>query len=119
MRREVPLLRLGSSEAILRAVTFLGAGPDAVPGLVVMLIDDAASYAEEIDPHHSAAVVALNFACADAELVIEKAIGRDFALAPSLGLSVDLGVQGVRWSRHDGVLSIPALTAAVLVERRD
>ena len=117
VRREVPLLRLGSSDLIRDLVSFPGAGEDATPGLVVMLIDDAGSRAIDLDPVHSAVLVVLNFSLGEVTQSIEGAEGRDFALAPSLQTSADPGVQAVGWSQ-DGVVTIPALTAAVLVEAR-
>ena len=58
MRSEVDLLRLGSADLIEQKVTFPNSGPDAAPGVIVMLIDDLVG--DDVDPALEGALVVFN-----------------------------------------------------------
>ncbi len=113
-RSEVPLLRLGSADLIDQKVTFPGSGTDATPGLVVMLIDDLVG--EDVDPRLAGALVVLNASPEAITTALPELEGRKFALTPALAKGSDPVVKATKVSARTGTLTIPARTAAVLVE---
>lgn len=121
-RRDVPLLRLGSADLVRAALSFPDGGRSDV---VVVLIDTAelgarlADQALALDPAHSAAVVALNSSDREARVSIPAMRGRALGLAPALAVWAQSAGEPVpEWFLASGVLRVPPLAAAVLVERR-
>ena len=50
LRNSSRLLRLGSGAEVIKRVDFRNTGPDQVPGLIVMTVDDGASVGADLDP---------------------------------------------------------------------
>lgn len=130
VRREVPLLRLGSQRLVRACVAFPGAGGvdrdggTGENGLVCVLVDGCAARSEDagvvaaIDPAHSAALVALNFSRHARRVTVPTMRGRAMRIARPLIDGSDPVVRGTEWFAAPGVLQVPPLTAVVLVEPR-
>ena len=117
VRTEVPLLRLGSAELITEKVSFPGSGPDATPGVIVMLIDDLVG--ADVDPDLAGALVVFNASPEATTQEIAALAGREFALTPALAEGSDEVVRSTSWDAAAGEVTVPARTVAVLVEAQD
>jgi pullulanase len=60
LRQSSRLLRLGSGSEVIKRVDFRNTGPDQVPGLIVMSVDDGASAGADLDPAIEGLVVMIN-----------------------------------------------------------
>ncbi|MDQ0577807.1 pullulanase-type alpha-1,6-glucosidase [Agromyces albus] len=117
VRDEVDLLQLGSAALIDEKVSFPISGPDATPGLIVMQIDDLVG--DDVDPQLDGALVVFN---ASPEAITETVgglAGREFALADALSNGADPVVKATEWDAATGALTVPARTAAVLVDGQE
>lgn len=117
VRDEVDLLQLGSAELIDEKVTFPISGPDATPGLIVMQIDDLVG--EDVDPELDGALVVFNASPDPITETIDGLAGREFALADALASGADPVVKTTEWDAATGALTVPARTAAVLVDGQE
>jgi len=113
-RKEVGLLRLGSAELIEQKVSFPLSGTKADPGIIVMRIDDTVG--KDADAKHDGALVVFNASPDDYSKSVEELIGHDYALAEALEQGSDPTVKSTSFDSASGKLTIPARTAAVLVE---
>ncbi|GAA3639512.1 hypothetical protein GCM10022200_23740 [Microbacterium awajiense] len=113
-RDEVGLLRLGSADLIEQKVSFPGSGPDAAPGVIVMLIDDTVG--ADVDGELDGALVVFNASPDAVSQALPELAGREFALADALADGADPVVASTTWDAQGGRITIPARTAAVLVE---
>jgi len=114
VRDEVGLLRLGSASLIEQKVTFPNSGPDAAPGVVVMLIDDLVG--KDVDPKLKGALVVFNAGTEPVTQTVAQLKGRSFALTPALAKGSDPIVKTTTWDAATGTVTVPARTAVVLVE---
>ncbi|MFE5670023.1 pullulanase-type alpha-1,6-glucosidase [Agromyces sp. NPDC056523] len=117
VRSSVDLLQLGSAELIEQKVSFPNSGTDATDGLIVMLIDDLVG--EDVDAELEGAMVVFN---ASPEAITEQVdglAGRDFALNEVQAGGADEVVKGTGWDASSGTLTLPARTAAVLVDEQE
>lgn len=117
VRSSVDLLQLGSAELIEQKVSFPNSGTDATDGLIVMLIDDLVG--EDVDEELEGAMVVFN---ASPEAITEQVdglAGRDFALNEVQAGGADEVVKGTSWDAASGTLTLPARTAAVLVDEQE
>ncbi|WP_082589822.1 pullulanase-type alpha-1,6-glucosidase [Agromyces sp. Soil535] len=117
VREEVDLLQLGSAELIDEKVTFPNSGPDAAPGLIVMQIDDLVG--EDVDPELDGALVVFNASPEPITEQVDGLAGRDFALTEAQANGSDAVVKTTAWDAATGALTIPARTAAVLVDEQE
>ncbi len=117
LRFLTPLIRLGSADLINEKVSFPESGTDAEPGLITMFIDDRVG--EDVDPDLDAAMVAFN--ASPEEIVVElgELAGRQLELSEIQADGVDEVVKDTAWDAESGTLTIPARSAAVLVEPQD
>lgn len=60
LRQSSRLLRLGSGAEVIKRVDFRNTGPDQIPGLIVMSVDDGASAGADLDPAIDGLVVMIN-----------------------------------------------------------
>ncbi|WP_084202291.1 pullulanase-type alpha-1,6-glucosidase [Aeromonas fluvialis] len=60
LRASSPLFTLGSGSEVIKRVDFRNTGPDQVPGLIVMTVDDGASVGADLDPAIDGLVVMIN-----------------------------------------------------------
>lgn len=131
LRRSTPLLSLGSAALVRERVSFpqlaavagsgrLGDGaahhgPDPLAGVVVMVVDDGAGPAD-LDPAADGVMVALNPYRHAVSVAIDDLVGRRFRLSPVQAEGYDALVRRTAFDASAGVLTVPALTAAVLIE---
>ncbi len=117
VRSSVDLLQLGSAELIEQKVSFPNSGTEATDGLIVMLIDDLVG--DDVDSGLEGALVVFN---ASPEAITERVdglAGRDFALNGVQAAGADTVVKGTAWDAASGTLTLPARTAAVLVDEQE
>ncbi|WP_448808404.1 pullulanase-type alpha-1,6-glucosidase [Agromyces bauzanensis] len=117
VRDEVDLLQLGSAELIEQKVSFPNSGADATPGLIVMLIDDLVG--DDVDPELEGALVVFNASPSAVTETVDGLAGRSFELADALANGSDPIVASTEWDAATGSLSLPARTAAVLVDEQE
>lgn len=60
LRQSSRLLRLGSGAEVIKRVDFRNTGPDQVPGLIVMTVDDGINAGADLDPVIDGLVVMIN-----------------------------------------------------------
>ncbi|MFM9800116.1 pullulanase-type alpha-1,6-glucosidase [Aeromonas dhakensis] len=60
LRQSSRLLRLGSGSEVIKRVDFRNTGPDQVPGLIVMTVDDGVNAGADLDPAIDGLVVMIN-----------------------------------------------------------
>ncbi|WP_136708153.1 pullulanase-type alpha-1,6-glucosidase [Agromyces sp. H66] len=117
VRSSVDLLQLGSAELINEKVSFPNSGADATDGLIVMLIDDLVG--EDVDPSLEGALVVFNASPDAVTETVDGLAGRSFELADALANGADPVVKTTEWDAATGSLTLPARTAAVLVDEQE
>ncbi|WP_172120572.1 pullulanase-type alpha-1,6-glucosidase [Actinomyces faecalis] len=115
LRRSTPLLTLGSAELVRERVSFPDCGPEAQAGVIIMVVDDGAGQAD-IDPTLDGVMVAINATAHEVTQRVEPLVGRFFGLSEIQADGADERVRETSFDPETGVLTVPALTAAVLVE---
>jgi pullulanase-type alpha-1,6-glucosidase len=113
IRRSSPLFRLRTAADIQARLSFLNTGPEQIPGLIVMTLDDRQG--GDVDPQHELIVVVFN---ANAETVtFNDASLRGLALElhPILAESADPVVRTSTYDAAGGNFTVPGRTAAVFV----
>jgi pullulanase-type alpha-1,6-glucosidase len=117
LRRRHPLLRLGSAEDVLAAVSFPVSGtPHGAADLVVMLVDGHRLGEGTGGPGaaESGVLVVLNAAAHDREVVVPGLAGERWELSPVQRNGADEQVKATRWELARGCVQVPALSAVVL-----
>lgn len=114
IREEVGLLRLGSADLIQQKVSFPNSGPDAAPGVLVMLIDDLVG--ADVDPALAGALVVFNASPEATTQVLPDLAGRSFALTAAQAGGADPVVKTTEWDAATGTVTVPARSVAVLVD---
>ncbi|MFC8800169.1 pullulanase-type alpha-1,6-glucosidase [Promicromonospora sp. NPDC057138] len=117
LRHSTDLFRLGSAELIEQKVTFPGSGPDAVPGVITMSVDDLAGLSD-VDPALDGVLVVLNASPTSATVDVPELAGRDYALSPVQAGGADAVVRETTWDSATGTVTVPARTVAVLADPR-
>jgi hypothetical protein len=110
-------LQLGSAALIDEKVSFPISGPDATPGLIVMQIDDLVG--DDVDPELDGALVVFNASPEPITETVDGLAGRSFELADALASGSDPVVKTTAWDAASGSLTVPARTAAVLVDGQE
>jgi pullulanase len=123
LRRDLPLLRLGSAERVLRQVSFPVSGTaDGRPDVVVMVVDDdvlgAPDRTPPVDPDHSGLLVVLNAATEPVTQRLPGLRDQEWQLSTVQRAGADPVVRQTRWDPAGAALTVPPLTAAVLVRPR-
>ncbi|MFJ3403685.1 pullulanase-type alpha-1,6-glucosidase [Promicromonospora sp. NPDC090134] len=117
LRHSTELFRLGSADLIQQKVTFPGSGPDAVPGVITMSIDDRAGRTD-VDRKLDGVLVVFNASPDAATVEVPELAGRDYALSRIQARGADAVVRQTTWDRSAGAVTVPARTVAVLVDPR-
>ena len=115
LRRSTPLFSLGSAELIRERVSFPTAGPQAQPGVIVMVIDDGAGEAD-VDPALDGVVVVFNMTPREVSQRVDALVGRFLELCDVQAEGADPVVRDTRFDSATGTVTVPARTVAVLVE---
>ncbi|MGO0577764.1 pullulanase-type alpha-1,6-glucosidase [Ornithinimicrobium panacihumi] len=117
LRRDLPLLRLGSADRILDQLSFPVSGTvHGRPETVVMLVEDLA--APFVDGDHSGLLLVLNAGAAAVDQVVPPLRDQHWELSAVQREGADPVVRETQWDRERGTVHVPALTAAVLVRPR-
>ncbi|MDO4717928.1 MAG: pullulanase-type alpha-1,6-glucosidase [Propionibacteriaceae bacterium] len=114
LRWSTPLFRLGSAALIKERVSFPASGPDAQPGLLVMLIDDYTD--ADIDPNLDGVLVAFNASPHPITQRLPELYGREFELSGVQTRGVDDVVRDTAWDPISTELKVPGRTVAVLFQ---
>lgn len=111
IRASSPLFRLQTADLIQDRVVFHNTGPDQVPGMIVMSIDDRTG--KNLDKNAEYIVVVFNGTNETQSVTLEETFAGPLVLHPIQANSAD---PVVRQAAADGsTLSVPAMTTAVFV----
>ncbi|MEL7382079.1 MAG: pullulanase-type alpha-1,6-glucosidase [Pseudomonadota bacterium] len=111
VRSSTPLLRLVSEQEVIERVRFHNTGPDSLPGLIAMSVNDGVAVGADLDNANDALMVIINANTQTQHLYVEHAAG--FELHQALLDSADPRVKQAKFD--NGTFSVPGLTAAVFV----
>ncbi|MRR31348.1 DUF3372 domain-containing protein, partial [bacterium] len=109
IRKSSPLFRLQTGEQVTQMVSFLNNGPDQIPGLIVMDLNDT----QNVDPAYSEIIALVNADKSAHEFSDASLKGKSFELHPILQNSVDAVVRTAAFDAAVGTFSVPARTTAV------
>jgi pullulanase-type alpha-1,6-glucosidase len=110
--RSSPLFALRTAAQVKAKLRFANTGPDQIPGVIAMVLDDTAGAG--VDPTLDRIVVVFN-ATPDEQLLTPTGTGhRPFQLSPVQHAGADDVVRGAAWD--DGTFIVPARTTAVFVQ---
>jgi pullulanase-type alpha-1,6-glucosidase len=115
IRRATPLLRLRTAADINAKVQLLNGGPDPVPGLIAMVVQDKDG---SVDRQHDMVAVLINGTPVDKTFTASTLVGRKLKIHPIHLLSSDRVVKTSKFERASGKFTIPARTAVVFWSSR-
>jgi pullulanase-type alpha-1,6-glucosidase len=115
VRRSTRLFRLGRTDEIQGRLAFANLGPDQLPGVIVMTIDNAGD--GRLDDPFSALLVVVNARRGDFESEEPSLKGVAFQLHPVQLGSADARTRSSRFDPATGRLFVPGRTTAVFVLR--
>ena len=117
LRSSSPLFTLGTGELVKERVSFPNATDTAAPGLLVMQVDDPAKASQDIDPDLDGLLVVFNASAEAITEPIDGMAGRNLVLSDVQTSGYDDVVKTTTWDKTSGSVTIPAQTAAVLVDK--
>ena len=109
IRKSSKLFRLETAEQIQDVIYFYNNGPDAVPSLIVMHLNDI----NDIDPSYDEIVVLFNAQPEEVKFNDSTLAGKDFVLHSVQQNSSDEFVRSSTFDSASGTFTIPGRTAAV------
>ncbi|MCG8460523.1 MAG: pullulanase-type alpha-1,6-glucosidase [Holophagales bacterium] len=109
IRKSSPLFRLTTGEAVRASVRFLNTGPDQVPGVIALWIEDSVG----VDPDRDHLLVVFNTDVETQSLTFPALAGLGFELHPVQRSSADPLVRASSFDMATGTATVPARTAAV------
>jgi len=115
IRASSRLFRLRTAGEVRGHLDFRNAGPDQIPGLIVMVLSDAEG---TLDRRYREIVVLFNATDAEQRFADPTFAGRGFRLHPVQAASHDPVVRTAGFDRSGGSFTVPGRTAAVFVTRR-
>jgi pullulanase len=115
IRRATPLLRLRTEADINAKVQLLNGGPDPVPGLIVMVVQDKDG---AVDRQHDTVAVLINGTPIQKTFTASTLAGRKLKIHPIHLLSPDRVVKTSKFDRASGKFTIPGRTAVVFWSSR-
>jgi pullulanase len=111
IRKSSPLFRLQTADQVIHALTFLNNGPSAMPGLIVMRLQDVGG----LDAKYSEILVLVNANTKTIQFSDPTLKGFAYTLHPVQQNSADLTLREVKFESTSDTFTIPALTTAVFV----
>lgn len=114
LRFSTKLLRLGSAELIEQKVSFSGRGPDALPGVVVMQVDDTVG--RDVDTGLDGVLVVLDASPETVTVPVDGLAGESYRLSPVQAQGADPVVKAASWTSSSRTASVPGRTVAVFVD---
>ncbi|MET1008141.1 MAG: pullulanase-type alpha-1,6-glucosidase, partial [Propionibacteriaceae bacterium] len=115
IRRERPLLSLGSARLIQQKLSFVGSGPDQTPGVIVMRLDDTVG--KRVDPRLRGMVVVFNATPKTVQQQVSAVRGQRFTLDALQRSGSDPVVKGSSYAASTGTFTVPPRTVAVFTRR--
>jgi len=115
IRNSSPLFRLTDAEAVAQHLSFLNTGPEQVPGLIAMQLQDDDG---EFDRRYQRIVVLFNGDDDTVEFTSDALRGLHLQQHPLQRHSADARLHDVHFDRDSGSFTLPGRTTAVFVERR-
>jgi pullulanase len=113
IRQSSRLFRLQTAEDVINRLTFYNLGPDQIPGLIVMHLDNSGPERFE-DPFDRIAVI-FNATTAPQSFGDSAFSGAAFALHPAQRNASDAVVRTATFDQDSGTFNVPARTTAVFV----
>lgn len=113
VRASSPLFRLQTAEQIHERVQFHNTGPDQVPGMIVMSIDDRVG--ENLDQNAEYLVVVFNASDEMQTVGLDAEFSGSLALHPILVNSADVIMKQSRIDEATDTVIVPPMTTAVFV----
>ena len=111
IRKSSPLFRLPTANKVERSLTFLNTGPNQVPGLIVMHLNDA----DNLDPNNNHIVVLFNANQEELNFTDSGFISKEYSLHPVQQNSADPVVRTAAFDSAAGIFTVPGRTTAVFV----
>jgi len=111
IRKSSSLFRLTSGDQVNASVSFINTGPQQIPGLIVMRLEDV----DDLDPTYAEILVFFNANQKAINFTDAALANKTFQLHPVLANSVDAVVKQSANDPVIGAFSIPALTTSVFV----
>jgi len=111
IRKSSPLFRLQTANQVKRSLTFPNVGPDQIPGLIVMQLQNI----DRLDPVYGEIVVFFNGGTDPVTFGDNNWAGKKFSLHPVQQNSVDAVVRSASFEASTGTFKIPGRTTAVFV----
>ncbi len=109
IRKSSKLFRLETEEQVKDMLSFYNTGPEHIPGLIVMHLNDV----ESIDPAYEEIIVLFNARPDETTFSDAAFAGKDFALHSVQQESMDERVRGSRFDATSGAFTVPGRTTAV------
>ncbi len=114
IRKSSKLFRLETADDIMARLTFLNVGPEQIPGLIVMSLDDSGDLAD-LDPANQRIVVLFNASDEQLSFADASFVDTAFQLHPVQAVSADPIVKTATFDAATGTFTVPARTTAVFV----
>jgi pullulanase len=116
IRGSSPLFRLQTAEEIHARVLFHNTGPEQVPGMIVMSIDDRVG--EDLDENVDFIVVVFNATNDPQTVTLPEDLSEPMILHPIQAASADAAVRESAYDEDEHSLTVPARTTAVFVAQQ-
>ncbi len=113
IRRQRPLLQLGSAKLIQQKLSFPTGGPSQTPGVITMRIDDTVG--RRVDRNLRGMLVVFNAGDTATSQTIPATAGQRYRLDPIQQGGPDPVVKTSRYNESTGSFTVPARTVAVFV----
>ncbi|GAB1420469.1 pullulanase-type alpha-1,6-glucosidase [Anaerolineales bacterium] len=115
IRKSSPLFRLQTGEEVQKMVTFLNTGPEQMPGLIVMRLNDGLADMPQHDTQWQEIIVLFNMRQDAQDFSAELFVDGAYELHPIQQHSLDLRLQEAGFDSETGTFTVPGRTAAVFV----
>ncbi len=115
IRKSTPLFRLRTGDDIKQRLRFYNTGPNQIPGLIVMTVDDPTG---AIDREHDRLVVVFNANDQAQTVTVADLAGKRLTLHPLQVFSLDAAERSSSFNRTTGTFSVQGRTAAVFWSNR-
>jgi pullulanase-type alpha-1,6-glucosidase len=114
IRRSSPLFRLQTAEQITARLQFHNTGPEQIPGLIVMSLDERTG--EDLDPNYDQIVVLFNANDEAQTFTIGELAGMEMMLHPVLAASSNSLYTEMAYDVAAGTFTVPGRSTAVFVQ---
>ncbi|TFD71835.1 pullulanase-type alpha-1,6-glucosidase [Cryobacterium sp. Hb1] len=114
LKQSTELFRLGDATLITQKLSFPASGPTAIPGVIVMRIDDTVG--TDVDRRLDGLITVFNASPESQTITLADLAGRTYTLSSIQANGTDAVVKTTTWDRVSGTVTVPARTVAVLVD---